>query len=199
MAKLDLFGRHKQRIWEELAEQINADFFKGNMFRTDRVEAFYKNWMVTLDTFMVDKIVYTRIRAPYVNRDDFKFKIYRSNFFREIGKKLGLKDIEVGYEEFDRNFIIQGNDEYKLRMMFQNPHIRELIAYQPAIHLEIKHDAPWLQKKFPKDVNELYFHVGKVLNDLSQLHDLYDLFAITLDHLCHIGTAYEDDPGFEYY
>ena len=199
MAKLDLFGKHKRQIWRELSERIDADFIKGRLFKPDRIEAFHGNWMITIDTFTVDKITYTRIRAPYVNRDDFKFRIYREKFYHRIGKSLGLQDIEIGHPQFDRDFIIQGNDERKLKMMFENPHIRNLISYQPAIHLEIKHDAPLFHKRFPKGVNEVYFHVPKVLPDINQLHDLYDLFGFTLDHLCNIGTAYEDDPGFLYY
>ena len=84
--------------------------------------------------------------------------------------------------------------------MFANPKIRELISFQPKILLQLRREAPLLQKpKFPKDVNELYFHVGGILKDIDQLHDLFDLFAEALDHLCAIGTAYEDDPNFQYY
>ena len=31
MAKIDLFGRHKRAIWQELCEHIDADFFQGKM------------------------------------------------------------------------------------------------------------------------------------------------------------------------
>lgn len=33
----------------------------------------------------------------------------------DIAKRLGLRDIEVGDPDFDRDFVIQGNDEEKLR------------------------------------------------------------------------------------
>ena len=163
------------------------------------MEAWYENWMITLDTFTVDKVVFTRIRAPYVNRDDFIFSIFRQHAGHKIGKIFGLKDIEVGYPDFDRDFVIQGSDQRKLEMMFANPDIRQLIGFQPKIKLELRRDAPLFAKKFPKGVNELYFHCSGILSDLDQLHDLYDLFALTLDHLCAIGTAYKDEPGFAYY
>jgi hypothetical protein len=200
MAKRNRFSRSKREIWTQLAEQSNGDFVKGNFFKTDRVEAYYGEWMITLDTFMVDKMVFTRIRAPYVNRDDFTFKIFRQHTGHRISKLLGMKDIEVGYPDFDRNFVIQGSDERKLRMMFANPDIRQLLSYQPKVLLELRREAPLFQKpKFPKDVNELYFHTSTILKNLEQLHDLFDLFSHTLDHLCAIGTAYEDDPDFRYY
>ena len=199
MAKLDLFGRHKREIWRELAQQLDASFFKGKWTKPDRVEAWHGNWMITIDTFVIDKVVFTRIRAPYVNRDDFTFKIYRQHAGHQVGKLFGLKDLIVGHPEFDREFIIQGSDQRKLEMMFANPDIRALMRFQPKILLQLRPDAPLFQKKFPRGVNEVYFHVSGILRDLEQLHDLYDLFALTLDHLCAIGTAYEDDPNFAYY
>ncbi|MEL6590912.1 MAG: DUF3137 domain-containing protein [Bacteroidota bacterium] len=200
MAKLDLFGRHKREIWQHLAAQLDGDFFRGRFTKADRVEAIHENWMVTLDTFTVDKSTFTRIRAPYVNRDDFIFKIMRQHSGHRIAKAFGMSDVVVGYPDFDRDFVIQGSDRRKLKMMFGNPKIRELISYQPKIRLELRREAPLFTKpKFPADVNELYYQVGGILKDLDQLHDLFDLFAYALDHLCAIGTAYEDDPEFQYY
>lgn len=194
------FRRSKREIWQQLAEQLDGDFFRSKWTKPDRVEAFHGEWVITMDNFIVDKVVFTRIRAPYVNRDDFIFRINREHLGHRIGKVFGMKDVVVGYPEFDRDFIIQGSDERKLQMMFANPDIRELISFQPQIHLEIKREAPLFQRpKFPKDVNEVYYHVGGVLKDIDQLHDLFELFGHTLDHLCAIGTAYEDDPEFLYY
>ncbi len=199
MARLDLFGRYKRKIWQELCDRIDADFFKHRFQSKDRIEAYYKNWIITIDKFIVDKIIFTRIRAPFVNRDDFKFKLVREYKAHRISKFLGMQDVIVGYPDFDKSYIIQGSDERKLNMLFSNPDIRQLISYQSKIHLELKHDNGWFKKKYPEGINELYFHVSGVLKDIDQLHDLYDLFAITLDHLCHIGTAYEDDPRFTHY
>lgn len=200
MGKLSWFGQHKARIWQELARQIDGDFFQGRGLKSHRVEAYYGDWMITFDNFIIDKLTYTRIRAPYVNRDDFVFRIFREHLGHRVGKVFGMKDVKVGYPNFDKHFVIQGSDERKLQMMFANPEVRELVGYQPYIYLELRREAPLFHKPpFPKGVNELYFHVPKVLKNIDQLHDLFDLFAITLDHLCAIGTAYEDDPAFRYY
>ena len=200
MSKLDLFGKHRRQIWQQLAEQLQGEFVKGNFVKTDRVEAFHGDWMIVLDSFIIDKMVFTRIRAPYINRDDFTFKIFRQHFGHKISKAFGMKDIEVGHPEFDKDFVIQGSDERKLQMMFENPHIRQLISWQPKILLELRREAPLFSKpKFPDDVNEIYYQVTGIVKDLDQLHDLFELFGHLLDHLCAIGTAYEDDPDFRYY
>jgi hypothetical protein len=43
-------------------------------------------------------------------------------------------------------------------------------------------------------VDELRFIVAGVITDIDRLKSLYELFAEALHQLCHIGSAYEDDP-----
>ena len=138
---------------------------------------------------------YTRMRAPYVNPEGFRFTIYRKGFFSDLGKLLGMQDIEVGDPEFDEAFIIKGNDESKVRDLFANPKIRQMIQDQPKIRLEVKDSEGWFGPKFPEDVDELHFQVVGVIKDVERLKSLFDLFAAVLDQLCQIGSAYKQEPG----
>lgn len=160
-----------------------------------------QEWTITLDTYTVSTgkshVTYTRMRAPYVNADGFRFKIYRKNIFSGIGKYFGMQDLEVGYPEFDNDFIIKGNDESKVRSLFMNDKIRALIQQQPSISLEVKDDEGWFGADFPEGVDELCFQVVGVITDVKRLKSLYELFAETLNHLCLIGSAYENDPQIE--
>src|SRR5262245_49293910 len=197
----NLFGPSKDEVWSQLSQEISADFVKGGFWRGSKVQATVKEWTVTLDTFTVSTgkthITYTRMRAPYVNKDGFRFKIYRKGVFSGLGKLLGMQDVEVGYPEFDNEFIIQGNDANKLRLLFENPAIRRLIEAQPEISLEIKDDEGWFGAQFPEGVDEFYFQVVGVIKEIERLKLLHELFAKTLDHLCAIDSAYEDDPQIE--
>lgn len=194
-----MFGPFKDDVWRQLADEISADFVDGGFWKGSKVQASVNEWTVTLDTHTVSTgkayIVYTRMRAPYVNKDGFQFKIYRKGIFSNLGKRLGMQDIEVGYPDFDEQFIIQGNDEHKLHLLFKNPMIRQLIEAQPAISLEVKDDNGWFAARFPEGVDLLSFKVIGVIKDIAQLKMLYGLFAETLDQLCRIGSAYEDDPN----
>jgi hypothetical protein len=59
---------------------------------------------------------------------------------------------------------------------------------------EVKDDEGWFGADFPDGMNELYYQVTGTIKDVNRLKSLYDLFAETLNHLCHIGSAYENDP-----
>ena len=193
-----VFGPSREEVWKQLSSEIGAEFVEGGFWRGDKVQVRVKEWTITLDTYTVSTgkshVTYTRMRAPYVNKDGFRFTIYRRGMFSELRKRLGMQDIEVGDPEFDHDYVIQGNDEVKVLTLFGNPRIRQLIQAQPSISLEVKDDEGWFSANFPEGVDELYFQVVRVVKDVERLKSLYALFAETLNHLCHIGSAYENDP-----
>lgn len=195
----DFFGPSKKEVWNELSTLINADYIEGGFFGRNKVVAHVKEWTITLDTYTVStgksSTTYTRMRAPYVNKDSIWFKIYKAGIFSEIGKTFGMQDIEIGFEEFDNNYIIKGNDEDKVRQLFSKTNIRSLIEVQPRFKLEIKEDEGWFGEYFPEGVEELYFSVMGIIKDIELLKALFDLFAEMLDYLCEIGSAYEKNPG----
>lgn len=193
---LEIFRSEKKILWKQLCEELEADFIPGKgFFRKDAIKAYHGNWTIIIDTYKKGKRpTITRIRAPYVNRDSFQFRLFRNRIDTGVNKLLGMQDIEVGFEEFDKDFVIQGNDERKLRMLFSHERIRQIISLQPEINLQSKTDQSWVHDPMGEGISELQFHVKGIITNLDRLHDLYDLFADLLNHLCHIGSAYEDDP-----
>jgi len=197
----EFFSKRRDEAWQELSRQLGAEFVPGGFWKGAKVEAHTGEWIITLDTHRVShghgQHVFTRLRAPYVNKDGFRFKISRKNLFTPIASLLGAQDIEIGDAEFDDHFVIKGNDEQKVRALFANRRIRELLERQPRVHLEVKDDEGWFQRKFPEGVDELYFLAHGTLKDTDQLRSLFDLFSEILDHLCEIGSAYRKAPVFD--
>ena len=193
-----MFGPSKKEVWNQLSAAIGAQYKDGAFWKGAKVEGKHGEWTVTLDTYTVSNgkttIVFTRMRAPYVNPGGFRFTVYRKSIFSAVGKWLGMQDIEVQDESFDRDFIIKGTDEDKVRALFANARIRELIAAQKHIHFEVKDDEGWFGATFPEGVDELVFVVVGVIKDVERLKLLYELFAETLEQLCRIGAAYEQAP-----
>lgn len=194
-----VFGPSKDEVWQQLSREIGAEYVEqGLLGPSSRVQAHVGEWTITLDTHTVatghSSITYTRMRAPYVNKDGFRFRIYRQGLFSHLGKLLGTQDVEIGDPAFDEAFIIQGNDEAKLKQLFANPRIRDLIREQPDILLEVNDDEGCFGAQFPAGVDELSFRVAGIIKDPARLRHLYELFAEVLNQLCHMGSAYEDDP-----
>lgn len=192
------FGPSREEIWRKLSDDLRARYVDGGWSRSDRVEVTHGDWTLTLDTYTVSTgkttVVYTRMRAPYVNPEEFRFTIYRRGFFSDIGKTFGMQDVEVGDPAFDQDFIVKGTDEARLRSLFSSPRLRELIRQQPHIHLSVRDEDGWFGGRFPERVDVLTFTVVGVIKDVDRLKALFDLFATTLDELCRIGAAYDSDP-----
>lgn len=194
----NLFGPSQEEIWQQLATEIDAKFVDGGMWKGDKVQAQVKQWTITLDTYIVSTgktwMTFTRLRAPYVNADGFRFKVSRKSMFSGLGKVFGMQDVEIGEPQFDEAFIVQGNDEAKLKQLFANPTIRQLLSAQPDVNFAVNDDEGWFATQFPEGVDELTFTAYGVITEVERLKQLYELFATVLNHLCQIGSAYENDP-----
>jgi hypothetical protein len=193
-----IFGPSKDEIWADLSRQIGAEFVDGGFWKGSKVIAREGPWTVTLDTYTVStgksSQTYTRLRAPYVNRDGFRFEISRTNIFTAVGLFFGMQDIEVGDSEFDRQFVVKSDDPEQVRKLLANPKLRELMLAQPSLLLRVVDDEGWFGDQFPEGVDEIYFIAGGVLKNADLLKGLFELFSETLQTLCEIGSAYETPP-----
>ncbi|MEI6089108.1 MAG: DUF3137 domain-containing protein [bacterium] len=200
---MGLFGPSKNEVWKQLCQEINANIVAGGFWKGNRVEAKHNNWTIYLDTYTEStgetSVVYTRMRAPFVDRDKFYFKIYKKGLFSGLGKALGMQDIEVGYREFDDNYIIKSNSQATVVRVFSNSKIRELIQRQPKVMLEIKKSEGLFGPKFNENESELYFLVQGIIKDKDLLKSLFELFSEVLEELKLIGSATSDTPQVKLY
>src|SRR5579883_1970720 len=60
----------------------------------------------------------TSASLHYSPKEHFSFYIRAEKGVDQIGKAFGLQDIVLGDAEFDKQFLIQGTDEGKVRNLF---------------------------------------------------------------------------------
>ena len=200
---MGIFGPSRKEVWKQLSEEINANYIEGSLSKGPRIEYKHNNWTIYLDTYTVstgkNSITYTRMRAPFINTKKFNFKIYRRGVASNIGKALGMQDIEIGYDYFDNDYIIKGNDEILLRRLFQNHNIRDLIEKQSRILLEIKDNEGRFGPKFNDNESELYFVATGVIKDNEKLKNLFDLFELVINELEMMGITVNQTPEVTLY
>ena len=197
---MSLFGPSQKEKWTALSNDVKAEFINGGIWNSHKIVVHEKNWTLTLDTFAVHTgkatIPFTRMRAPLVSKDSFRFKIERRNFFSPVADFFGRKSLSTGNPDFDKDFVIKSSDEYKLKKLFANEAIRELIMGQKEIHFELKDDeGGWPNQKFPSDVDELYFQTSGIVKDVERLKLVFRLMRETLNQLVTIGSAYDRNPN----
>ena len=193
-----LFGPAKADIWSQLAAQAGDRFTSVGFSGKNCLTATVDQWTLTLDTYTVSNGTthnYTRLRAPYVNADGFRFALYRAKLFTPVDRVFGMQNVSIGDREFDQMFVLQSDDDEKARHFFSDEHFRAQLYDQPRFLMQVKDDQGWFGQSFPQNVDELYFVRLGTMKDLAELKSLFDLFAYTLHRLCHVGSAYEKDPA----
>ena len=196
-----LFGPSKAEIWSQMAADIGADYIEGGWFKGDGVVYQHGEWKLVLDTYTVrsnnSSTTYTRLRAPFVNKDGLYFKIYREGVFSSVGKFFGMQDLEIGDPFFDDSFVIKGNNQQQLIRLLSDEQLKNLMHDQSRISLEIRDDEGWFGADFAEGVDELYFCRVGVMRDVAELKALFELVSHTLTRLVLIDSAYENDPNVD--
>lgn len=192
-----LFGESQRDIWERFASQIEGKYIHGGFLKSNRIEAKFDYWTMVFDTYSQStgksNSIYTRIRLAYKGKDDFNFQMYSKSFFSGFGKALGMKDIELGYGEFDDRFIIKGNDRKKLKELFASDRLRELLKTQKRINLEIRKDKRLFQQDIGDDIRQLYFYDMGLIKDEERLANLYFLMVHLINQLAQMEIAERED------
>jgi len=198
-----LFGPSREEIWQALHEQIGGEVIAGGFCRGEKLQAQAGDWTVTLDEYTVTSIAgkvpisipYTRLLAPFPNPSGFRFSIHRASFFSHLGTLLGMQDVEVGYPEFDNDFVIKSDNEQVVKSLCRSERLRALVTAQPRFQLNIRDEEGWFGKSYPEGVDVLVFEVSEHIRDVSRLKGLYDVFAEALHRLSELGVAGKGTGG----
>lgn len=196
----DAFGPSQNEIWSQIADEIGGELIHGDFWDKDVLEFRHKEWTIMLDTYKApgsnhSTSTYTRMRAPFVNKDNFYFNIFKESVFTSIGKLFGMQDIIIGDRFFDDSFVIKSNSEHKVKKLLESEKLKQLVTSIPRIKFCIKDDDGRIFKSgFPSGVDVLYFEYLGVIRDKQTLFNLFLLFSAVLERLVQIDSAYEDDP-----
>lgn len=195
MSSIDHFHEHRYEIWQQLRKNLDEKRdWDGSLIRIQ-----HGPFEIVLDVHaelegMASRVI-TRLRAPYLNKDNFRFRIKRSNWMTTLATMLGSADVEFGDSEFDKEFVLQSNNEHLLRRLLNRPEIRKELIDSQICRMEVRPNEGTFGPEFPEGVDELYVEADGRLTNIDQLERLYEAFADVLDRLCQVGSAYEDDSG----
>ncbi|CAN5607580.1 hypothetical protein BH10CYA1_BH10CYA1_12130 [soil metagenome] len=182
-------------VWMDLADEAKGEFLEDNSVA--RVRVPMTPWTVTFEMHSKGKN-HSKILLPFEAKTDFEFEIYNRSWVADAQKKFGLQDIVVGYEDFDRDFIIKGNDESKVKKLYASETLREMIQLQKAVRLGIQTKGSLKQfGHVPAGVNVLAFEEDDAINSFDRLISLLELMRASMTQLCEMGVASAADPRFQ--
>ena len=120
----------------------------------------------------------TTLRAIVPGQPALHFALHEQDWIHEIGKLLGLEDVELGYAELDKTFIITTNDTNALRQLLAEPDVHATLLRHPAGRLTL---APASHEPHAPVV--LSFSEERALLEPEQLREIYHLLLRILQQL----------------
>jgi hypothetical protein len=179
-------------IWQEFTKETNGIFTEGYSWNSDSTTIEYKQWKIIFDYYTLWSGKYsskmTRVVAPIVLKDNFKFEIYNEGFIRKIEKLFGAQDIQIGYSDFDKAFTVKSNNEFKTKTLLRNKEIRSLIESQKITNIQICSTKGIWEEELPRGEYELSYFADGEIDDLEVLRLLLQLFKLMLDELFQMDS-----------
>ena len=140
---------------------------------------------------------HSRIDVSYkpLENEKFSFAIYPEQFHHGFNKLLGMQDIIIGHDDFDKAFIIKGSDEALVKELFDDSAIRELIMIEPNIQLWAhcnNTDSSPCSKALRPEHNVLSIRLKGAIDDFERMKDIHHIVHRTLGNMCKLRVA---DPN----
>lgn len=190
--------RNKKRtmedVWGAVADRLGGERRldrKGRRLKDIRFVA--GEWELVLDRHVQSNgqtsQTYTRLRSLFTQRRPLKFRAYTKSIFSDIGKALGMQDIEVGHPRVDPGWIIKGDGEGEIRSLMILPQVVEGLARLKSARFEIRR-----HKRSMPDVQVLQLQVLGVMTDESKLEAAVALMFAAMAHLVRAGIAAPEPP-----
>jgi hypothetical protein len=186
------FSECREELQNKLLGQFKLLQNAGGSATESSIDVQCGGWHVSLDRRTVpvrnSTISYTRLRTRYERVDGFRFRVYRKTLLSFVAVWLGMQDVELGSEEFDEQFIIQGNNQHKISTLLSNTKLRELLTEQPGVQLTLSDDdscgasAATDQpiSHAPRAIAQLCLETSDKIDEEHELLRFYNLFAETL-------------------
>jgi hypothetical protein len=189
------FARHLENVWEQLAGHVHGQFTQGGTWKTDKIRIESEDWIVTLEMRSVpgfkSEELFTRLRAPLVNPDRFRFTVHPRSLLSRAAVALGLSPVESDDRQLEKHYVIHSNDHERVREVFADEEVRARLLRRGDATIWVGSDEESRPDASPDDVDELCCEVPDSVDDLEALEGLYRLFASVLQKTCNVVSAYE--------
>jgi hypothetical protein len=169
----------KEELFREIAAIAGGTFSKshnpGNVLSTLRITIPYKKWEILLTESDTRPL---KFQVCFESLRDYELIIGIEDIFDKILKRLGKKEIEIGDEVFDNQYLIHSND-LVLTGMLLNVDTRSKILKHSVYNISYLTDNK--RKK-----SELMSVISRTIEDKETYLDLVKLHQSLIDNLVEL-------------
>jgi len=111
----------KREMWKEIAKEQNGEFKikfnSGHGLEIHNISIPHKKWNIEISVSDTRPL---KFRIFFSSLQSFKLTISWEDFIEKIIKYLGKPDIELGWKEFDKKYLIKSNRSDFVKKIFTN-------------------------------------------------------------------------------
>jgi hypothetical protein len=100
----------KREMWKEIAKELNGEFKikhnSGHELEIHNISIPHKKWNINIS---VSDSRPLKFQISFSSSQDFELIISWEDFIERIIKKFSKPEIELGWKEFDKNYLIKSN------------------------------------------------------------------------------------------
>lgn len=173
-----LASKQKNKYGEtlkSLALELGGEYKKGSLLINPVLSGEYKGRRLFIDTFSRTRedvdghhetTYYMRVQLWHKGSVKGEVSVYREGFLSGLGKMLGAQDIQIGNPEFDKEFMVRGEDELQVKKL-----------------LDVDLQKKLLESKTPLKVmpDRVYFESGVHIADKEKILKILDLMSYVAD------------------
>jgi len=174
-------GHNEDEVWRQLNHDLtqNPDLLQYRAQINQQNKTIHLDIDIDLGGGFEGGYATTIFSAAFRNPDGYRFAIHEEGFFDDLGKFFGMQDIEIGYPDFDKAFIIKTNDESRVRTIFADDEARSVLLAIKDFTFEIVLTESDAGTNGNDSLLELIIEAG--ITDPVQLRQLYRVFFGTLN------------------
>lgn len=172
-------GNSEEEVWKVIADQLSKieQVNYSAQFSTQK-------HVVTLDIDIHPEggdengNPITSFSAQLHHETSFSFSIEKQGLKHRIGKLFGMQDVIIGHQEFDNKFLIQSNDEAKVKEVLSNVGVSNSLLNEPVLDFEIREYKIGGSKEIV-----LALELDGAIKEPDKLKSIFQPFKIVLDYL----------------
>lgn len=133
----------------------------------------------------------TTFRAVVPGPTTLNFTLHEQDWVHELGKLLGLRDVELSDPDLDTAYIMTTNHPDQLRaLLFSDPAVRETLLRYQELRLDLTTDPA-----APEAGTVLTFTKEQALTDPTQLQEIYHMLLVLLQQLAPLPPTADNGVG----
>ena len=100
----------KREMWKEIAKELNGEFKikhnSGNELEIHNISIPYKKWNIKISVSDTRPL---KFQISFSASQNFELILSLEDFIERIIKKFSKPEIEIGWKEFDKHYLIKSN------------------------------------------------------------------------------------------